>query len=214
MEHFVRPPIEVVCYTAGLLDGEGTVFKVSAKNRFGFSLSQGSKNNGEDLCRWLKEQWGGIGNVNPQTRQWKGREQIQWHWQVNAAHEVQHGLGAMLPYLRVKRAAAERARAHIQQRLADGVRSVWTSGEIAYLREHWEESTEALAIAIDRTPDAIREQRRVLGLGHGARGTFYWNSREDQYLRDNWDLDHGVIGDALGRTAGGVKNRRARLRRG
>ena len=213
MEHFVRPPIEIICYTAGLLDGEGSIFHVVGKNRFGYSLSQGEKNDGETLCRWLKEQWG-IGRVHPQQSNDFGRTHLQWHWIVNAAYEVQHGLGAMLPYLRVKRDAAERALAYIQQRLDDGVRSLWTPGEIAYLREHWEESTEALAIAIDRTPDAIREQRRVLGLGHGARGTFYWNSREDQYLRDNWDLDNGVIGDALGRTAGGVKNRRARLRRG
>src|SRR6266545_3295962 len=172
MEHFVRPPIEVVCYTAGLLDGEGSIFHVVGKNRFGFSISQSSKNNGEDLCGWLKEQWGGIGYVHGQRRQWKGQERIQWHWIVAAAYEVQHGLGVTLPYLRVKRDAAERALAYIQQRLGDGVRYRWTAGENDYLRQHWEDHNDDIARAINRTPASIQHQRTVFGLASGSRSAF------------------------------------------
>ena len=211
MEHFVRPPIEVICYTAGLLDGEGTIFKVIADNRFGFSISQSAKNNGENLCHWLKEQWGGIGNIHGQTRYWKGRAQIQWQWQINAAYEVQHGLRHMLPYLRVKRDGAERALAYIQQRLDDGTRYLWTPGENDYLREHWRESDHVIAQVINRTPTAIRHQRRVLGIAgdSGFRYIRYWSDTDEQYIRDNWQqLDDEALGAALGRTAKSIRHRR------
>ena len=211
MEHFVRPPIEVICYTAGLLDGEGSVFRVHGANRFGFSRSQSPKNNGEQLCRWLSEQWG-IGNVNPQTKRWGEQEHVQWHWTVNAAHEVQHGLGLMLPYLRVKREAAERALAHIQQRLADGVRFLWTPGEIAYLREHYDESDSSIGRVIKRSTNAIAAQRIVLGLPRVARAECFWNDIDDQYLRDNWQqLDDAELGAKLGRSAHSVKHQRCKL---
>ncbi len=212
MEHFVRPPIEVICYTAGLLDGEGSVFKVVSHNRFGFSLSQSEKNSGEQLCRWLAEQWGGIGHINGQTKRWNGRDHLQWHWTVNAAYEVQHGLGLMLPYLRVKRDSAERALAHIQQRLATGIRFIWTPGEIAYLREHWRESDRAIGRVINRTSDAVRHQRIVFGIPCGARAECFWSDADDQYLCDNWQqIDDIDLAAALGRTARGVKHRRHKL---
>ena len=212
MEHFVRPPIEVICYTAGLLDGEGSVFKVVSHNRFGFSLSQSEKNSGEQLCRWLAEQWGGIGHINGQTKRWNGRDHLQWHWTVNAAYEVQHGLGLMLPYLRVKRDSAERALAHIQQRLATGIRFIWTPGEIAYLREHYDESDSSIGRVIKRSTNAIAAQRIVLGLPRGARAERFWSDIDDQYLCDNWQqIDDIDLAAALGRTVGGVKHRRHKL---
>jgi len=212
MEHFVRPPIEVICYTAGLLDGEGSVFKVSSKNRFGFSLSQSIKNNGEDLCLWLREQWG-IGGVSPQTKEWPDKPpHIQWHWIVNAAYEVQHGLSAMLPYLRVKRERAELALAHFEERQAAGVRFFWTPGENAYLREHWREHNNDISRVIGRTPAAIARQRTNLGLDLVQRDARIWREAEIQYLKDNWQrYSDSEIGATLGRSAGGVGHQRRLL---
>lgn len=51
MELFNKPTIEIICYTAGLFDGEGSIYYIKEDNRFGSTIAQAVSNNGEDLAR-------------------------------------------------------------------------------------------------------------------------------------------------------------------
>jgi hypothetical protein len=212
MEHYRPPAIEIICYTAGILDGEGSIYLVQEDNRFGFSISQSHKNDGEALCRWLCEQWG-CGNITVQTRGWNA-DNPQWHWSVAAAYQVQHILQCLLPYLRVKRRAAERALAHIDQRIASGVRFFLSAGEDQYIIDHSQESNGAIATALKRSRTAIREARERLGLPPSTyvNTSRAWTPEDKRYLLDHWrDTDDDTLGAALERSDKSIQHKRLKL---
>ena len=160
MDLFDRPSIELTCYTAGLFDGEGSIWVQRQGNRYLCGLSQGEVNDGRTLCEWLRASWG-IGTVNCQRKQWRGKEWAQWHWSINAAQEIRFFLSSLLPYLHVKRDSAIRALAAIPPDL----RAKWAVGEDRFVIASWGSlSEEQIGKALGRSEPSVRHRARRLGL--------------------------------------------------
>jgi hypothetical protein len=162
MELFDRPSMEVVCYTAGLFDGEGSIWIQAQGNRYLCSISQGEVNDGESLCLWLQSSWG-FGRVNCQRKHWskRGEEHNQWHWNVNRARRVRFLLSTLLPYLHVKREAALRALAVVPP----DARYRWEPSEDRFIEANWGILSEGhISSLLSRTITAIRHRARLLGL--------------------------------------------------
>jgi hypothetical protein len=100
--------VEVLAYTAGLIDGEGYVGinYVKAKlphlkRKYIGAVAMGSTD--KELIYWMQEEWGGY--VFPKT---KTRPEYRpvWGWQAN--NKIAYALlVAILPYLRTKKKQAE-----------------------------------------------------------------------------------------------------------
>ena len=162
MQHFNTPDVAIVAYTAGLLDGEGSIWAV--ENRFHTCITQSEGNDGEQLCRWLREQWG-IGSVNCQRKVRDARWWPMWSWNVAAGREVIHYLNAVLPYLRVKQRSAEQALAKLEKYcLTANRRFRWSAGEIEYLRANGHLTDTEIARALKRSRASVRDNREALGL--------------------------------------------------
>lgn len=160
LEIYRAPTLEIVCYTAGFFDGEGSIWLQTAGNRYYAGVSQSTSNDGERLMRWLQSEWA-VGTVNAQRKRHRGDEWIQWHWSVNAAREVRFFLGALLPYLHVKRTAAERALLIVPT----DRRTRWSPSEDRFIREQWAIASERdIAMRIERTETGLRHRARKLGL--------------------------------------------------
>lgn len=158
MHHYQRPPIELVCYTAGLLDGEGSIG--IAGNRFNVSISQSEVNGGEALFARLRDEWGGLGSLfQSKPRSEYRQKHAVWIWTLGGVHQVEHVINHTLPYLRVKRGAAERLLKAIEDHHG---RREWSHGEIAFLRENADASSTWIARKLDRSPSGVRHQRRKL----------------------------------------------------
>lgn len=165
MEWFVSPELAVIAYTAGLMDGEGSVSyhrkSSHCGGRFSVSICQSDLNDGRTLCCWLQEEWG-VGRIYQRRLQYGAGPYSMWFWTVCPARDVQHLLSCLLPYLRVKRVAAEAALGDIEQRFAAGHRYHWAKRESEYLLAHWDETDQAVGQAIGRGERAIRHKRREL----------------------------------------------------
>jgi hypothetical protein len=217
LDLFDRPPEGIVGYTAGLIDGEGSIYFVAGNNRFGCNVAQSAGNDGEELVRWLREQWG-IGTINCQRKASvdgnppRNRSDC-WIWAVNGGRELEWLLATCLPYLRVKRNKAERAVDLVRRRLDAGVRFAWTPGEDRYLSEHWREPDEDLAAAIRRPERSVRHRRRFLGLPRKPLGGYAdkWSSDQDEYLRANLGCTNSALGGAIGKSQDAVRGRLRRL---
>lgn len=168
MEHFVRPSEGIIGYTAGLLDGEGTIAwsetpqkgTRGAGGRFVVNITQGVANDGDNLTRWLRDTWQ-LGTTSVQEPEgFSGRRHHQYYWHVGARREVYHLLTTCMPYLRVKRQRAEDCIAYIQTRI--DTRTVWTAAEDIFLLDHNDEDPSKLAARLQRTPAAIRHRRKRL----------------------------------------------------
>lgn len=162
LELFPTPEIGIVGYTAGLIDGEGSIWWASGPNRFQLSIAQSEVNDGEQLVRWLAAEWQ-IGTVNKQLKQWASHGHYMWHWDVSDARGLQHVLAACLPYLRVKRDKAERCLIWVSQHIRDGARVRWAPGEDSYIRDHWRDEDIDIARVLGRAECGVRHRRRVLG---------------------------------------------------
>ncbi|MCT2580542.1 MULTISPECIES: hypothetical protein [unclassified Mesorhizobium] len=161
MEHFARPPIEVVAYTAGFIDGEGTI---SVKgNRFRVVVSQSVTNDGATICRWLRDAWC-VGTVAPSHRVFHGKTWEQWFWTVAAAREVKHVIDCCLPYFHVKRSAADQVGVRVNDFLNNGHRCRWSPEEIKFLGDQWRRHDDWIGEQLRRSATSVRHQRRALGL--------------------------------------------------
>lgn len=161
MQHFSTPELAIVAYTAGLLDGEGAIWAVG--NRFYTCITQGEKNNGEQLCRWLQSQWG-IGTICCQRKHNHENWWPVWVWHIAAAREVRHYLNAVMPYLFVRKARAEEALAKLERYITEYRRLRWTPGEIEFLRVNGDLSHTEVAKALNRSRTSVRDHREALGL--------------------------------------------------
>lgn len=167
---FRRPSEPVIGYTAGIIDGEGSIhFSKQAgrrSHRANVSVSQSEGNNGETLLRSLQADWG-IGTVCRQTKRGFAadpeRNWPMWHWSVAALREVEYLLTECLPYLRVKSVRAVEAIAWCRERLASGARVRWAPGEDLFISEYWREHDAWIAEQIGRTEQAVRHRRVELG---------------------------------------------------
>ncbi len=217
MEHFATPSEGIVGYTAGLIDGEGSIYYLDGSNRFSCSVAQSETNNGEDLVRWLQHQWG-VGRVHCQRKRGSFTSSVGpsydcWIWAINTARGLEHVLVTCLPYLRVKRHKAEGAITYTRARVASGSRVTWSPGEDAHLRAHWREHDRDIAAALGRPERSIRHRGRLLGLPRKPPGGIarQWGADEDAYLRSHLHTTNAAIGTALGRSRGMVRGRLQRL---
>lgn len=167
MELFNRPPDGIVGYTAGIIDGEGTIWSVGSasarRSRYRVQISQADSNDGRALCEWLRDQWD-CGRVYAQ----RGLCDIHI-WNIVRVNEIAHVLDLCLPYLRVKRSRAQAALDFLRDRSNGTRRGIWTPGELSYLRDHRADPTAAVAAALERSADAVRFKRNELGLAPPAR---------------------------------------------
>jgi hypothetical protein len=107
----VIPCATDLAYLAGIIDGEGTIraFVAGGRNRVLVQVA----NTSEDLIHWL-EQFGGKSywdSCNPKRR----RHKPCAAWRVTRALDCFRLLSALRPYLRIKRAAADKAVACLQE---------------------------------------------------------------------------------------------------
>ncbi len=168
------PKIEVVAYTAGLIDGEGSIY--FSENRkhpnggyFRVAVSQSGNNHGDELCEWLRDSWD-IGHFRRQDTSFGEC----WHWHVDRINDIRLLLTTCLPYLRVKRKRAEEALAFLETWTGGKSKGNWTSAEDAVLLEHWREQDKRIAEILNngRTEQAIMWRRRVVFKLSKPRGGF------------------------------------------
>lgn len=171
MHHYPPPTRTLAAWTAGFVDGEGSVYiarQATRSARFGIVVTQSEVNDGERIMRWLQAEWG-IGIVflqrkvdRPGFYRAKGD---QWVWSVNATREVEHLARCILPFSQVKRAKLEKAIDFSAGRSTH--KSRWTPGEEALLRQHAGKTDVELAAMLGRGESAVRWRRRSLGIPAG-----------------------------------------------
>ena len=85
----------------------------------------------------------------------------------------------------------------------------WTPEEEQYIRDHWQEQTDAeMAAALDRLEGAVRNRRRALRCSpHKS-----WTPEEEEYLEESWgSVSIPTIAKNLGRTVPAITVRAERL---
>jgi len=101
---------QLLAYTAGLIDGEGSICLATGKRKDYKSgriiyLKVSIVNTNEWLINWLKMQYGGYISSNDRSgKKWKTR----WAWEIQHNHALRF-LEMILPYLQIKRPQAELA---------------------------------------------------------------------------------------------------------
>lgn len=212
MELFKAPSPEMTAYTAGLFDGEGSVWFLKRQNRFSASLAQSEVNDGEELVRWLRAMWD-IGTVNKQRKKFHGPAFWCWHWSISARREFLFLLETMLPYLHVKREAAVEGIFWARQH--KGTRSTWSKLEDRFLRKHWDSNhgIEEIAAALERGESGVRHRATRLGLPDKRDGRAGgWSEEDLDYLLVNWESQSNAeIAAALDKTYKAVRGKAYRL---
>lgn len=216
MEVYHRPPNEVIAYTAGVIDGEGSITRPGASG-ITVQLSQAEKNRGEQLCRWFRDQWQ-IGTVLRNERTTNlGIHSIMWVWQVSARRDCLWLLRLIQPYLIVKGERAAALIPHLETLIDEQQRwTVWTANEDEYLRHHRDENPEQLAAVLQRTCGAILSRRRLLGLvmpggKQWRREVDGWTEEEDRLVSELYStIATKELAERLGRSHAAI-NRRARM---
>ena len=95
--------INVLAYTAGIVDGEGHISLIRRSETNTVRLEVGVTNTNEWLCRWLKMQFGGrVNTCRPYKVNWK--RSFKW---IIEYREAANFLSFILPYLQLKRTQAE-----------------------------------------------------------------------------------------------------------
>jgi hypothetical protein len=107
----VANSIEVIAYSAGLMDGEGTIHIGGRGRDYGIQVVAVNTNYG--VLEWLRAHWGGsiyelTGNVRSH-HDWSRC----WQWSLNNRADQQGFLIAVTPYLIIKRRAADLALAFL-----------------------------------------------------------------------------------------------------
>jgi len=95
-----------LAYTAGIMDGEGSIYiRRTTKGHSSSSLAVFVTNTNEWICQWLKFQYGGsIQIMQPRKKNWK----IAYRWWLTS-NQALGFLKLILPYLNLKRPQAELA---------------------------------------------------------------------------------------------------------
>jgi len=222
MELFNVPSDTVIAYTAGIIDGEGSIFISETSVRHGCSVSQSEKHDGEELCRWLKSEWE-IGTVSGESRKAcrrrygkfkrkDGKFYRQWYWSVCAVRELQSLLQLCLPYLHVKKSKAEKLLRKLRKRVASCPRFKFSNKEDDFIKRNCEKEDSEIAVLLGRTTASVRHRRQAIRVKKGYGWKPYgWRTREDKYIRKNLHKTDREIGLYLGRTKRSVRARRDRI---
>lgn len=166
---YQAPDQAVIAYTAGLLDGEGSIYVPSRlhqeRGQFRIEISQSVTNGGEQLFRGLQREWDGIGSVR--LRPVEHGLCDAWTWRLDRINEAEFLLRTCLPYLRVKRARAEAALAEFHGRKGERFRGPWALRELQFVRDNPDLTAIEIARVIRRSVNAIIIKRREIGAGPG-----------------------------------------------
>ena len=108
----MRKSIATLAYTAGIVDGEGTI-KLRTNKSY-YEVEVFVTNTNEWLIQWLKMQFGGrIYLMKDSSRKPNARDGFRWRLISRQASEF---LKLILPYLQIKRPQAELAIAYQKRR--------------------------------------------------------------------------------------------------
>lgn len=218
LEVYRKPSDGIIGYTAGMLDGEGSIHLMGKKGDVRLVVCQSVKNGGENLVNWLRDQWD-MGRCRTYTRVTNlDREVTMWQWEVSARRDLTFLLETLLPYLRVKHDKATQLILCIKDHIDDKQRwTVWTSTEDEFLIMHYQSMTnKELAEQLNRSLHSVAEHGRKLGLRRpGGRGwashntvVHGWSRQEDDYLREHYGKVKATdIADGIGRSLLAVQNR-------
>lgn len=100
----------ILAYTAGIVDGEGSISlskRTSREYKSGYQLRLAVcvANTNEWLVQWFKMQFGGYVNC---TREKRENRKDRWQWMIVDGKAAEF-LKSILPYLQIKRPQAELA---------------------------------------------------------------------------------------------------------
>ena len=130
--------LETLAYAAGIMDGEGSIQITKQKNScmacgYRYNLLIAVSNTKQELCQWLKDNFGGSCFPSGKTK----ADNVVWHWQLGTL-AAEKFLLAVYPYLILKKAKADVAltyRNMIQPRSISGRRlTIEEWNEIEHLR--------------------------------------------------------------------------------
>ncbi len=223
MEVYRTPDLGVIAYTAGIIDGEGTIMrKYNPSGSPSVSMCQSDKNKGEYLCNWLRNEWR-IGRITRREGANNlSNHYITWSWIIQARRDVLWILKLITPFLIVKQERAIIVISDIEKSIDDKQRwTIWTESEDKYLVENYQRLTiEQLSETLNRSSDSIMNRGRFLGLTReGGRGWRSYNQvingwmpEEDEFLRQHYGhIFAADIAKKLNRTLGSVEARAKRL---
>jgi hypothetical protein len=185
IRQYTSPELHVIAYTAGMIDGEGSI--TVNDNRTQVAVFQSAKNSGETLCTWLRDHWG-FGRVRSHTgdsRGWvRGVFNTMWCWDVAAKRDALFLLQTTLPYLIVKHDHAAASIAELRSRISDTQRGLpWSDAEDAYIKAHAGKLTaRVIAEHLRRSRASIHWRMEKLGVNTG-RGSFNQIGRTKQRAR-------------------------------
>ena len=122
--------IEQLAYTAGIVDGEGSVFITRHKNQryklgYNFEMKVSVVNTNEWLTLWLESQYGGWSYPKKQV---KGNKPT-YEWIISGPNAAEF-LEEILPYLHLKKPQAEIA-INFQRKRHHGGRTLNNEAELA-----------------------------------------------------------------------------------
>lgn len=104
------PNKEVLAYTAGFLDGEGSIQINPSKNRKGgakyWCLTIQISSCVPEVLESLRKDWGNIGSITFWQPKNSPKRRIAYNWRIYSK-ECEIFLPPLLPYLRIKKAQAE-----------------------------------------------------------------------------------------------------------
>ena len=218
MEIYKKPSEGIIGYTAGLLDGEGSIRLATKKSIIQIVILQSEKNNGRSLMEWLIEQWK-MGTIRSTQRITNlGVDSKMWIWQIGARRDALFLLETLLPYLIVKRDKAIRAIELIPNHIDEQQRwASYTEMEDDYIRANYQTmSVKELATNLSRTPDALLKRavelgvQRSGGLSWRTHNPFPtdWTAAEFDFLRLNYGkMPVKDISTHLGRTIAAIQKR-------
>jgi hypothetical protein len=169
MGRHVPPPMEIVCWTAGFVDGEGWMGHRTGR-WFRMGVSQSDGNGGERVCRRLRDEWR-VGNLGSQDRVTNlGIQSLIWTWQVSARWDCHFVLATLLPYLRVKTSVAAEVIKAIEEHPQRYRR--WSPWEDEYLTANIEILTVSeIGATLERNNPSVWDRCKRLGIGQGKGGS-------------------------------------------
>ena len=105
---------ELICYTAGMIDGEGSIQinpshpgQKKQKHCYFCLTLQVSSTDGKSL-RSLRNDWDNIGSWSMYQPKGNGKNQIAYNWRMYS-NDAQYVLEKIVPYLRIKKERAKLA---------------------------------------------------------------------------------------------------------
>lgn len=130
------PDVPILAYTAGLLDGEGSIQINGAKNgteggRSYWTLSVQICSVGEDFLEGVRARWHNIGAITYSKSRGSRAGRTIRNWRLYSA-QAEWFLAAILPYLRLKQ---EQARIALEFRQYVAPRKNWLTPERLEQRE-------------------------------------------------------------------------------